>query len=940
MLSRRVALFALLLFFSTPSSHPQDTPHKLKMLPVTSERWVERTLRRMTTDEKIGQVVFPTYFGGFTSTESETYRELLRRVEKDHIGGFILATRSSPGGIERSQVYATAELTNQLQKKARVPLLFCADFERGAVQRIVEGTPFPHLMAVAAAGRPQDAYTIGKISALEARAVGIHWIFAPVADVNSNPDNPIINIRSFGEDPQKVAEFVSAFVRGVEENGALATAKHFPGHGDTGTDSHLDMAKIGGDRARLEGVELVPFRAAIAAGASSIMTGHLVVPAIEPDLEVPATLSSNVLTGLLRDQMGFEGLVVTDALDMGGVTKGFPPGEVAVRALLAGADVLLMPPVPDAALMGLREAVKSGRIPMARLDAAVRRILQAKARLELQRNRLVDIDALNSNFRRPESLRLAQDIADRGVTLLRDDSKIVPLDPRKPARVLLLAVAADADTLPAEPFERELRSQLDTVQTVRVDPKYMRPETVHVPPLDQYDLAIVAMTVTVADRKATVGLPANEAEMVHALLKSGKPVVVASFGSPYLMEVFPEAQTWIAAFSTQDVSQRAVARALLGQIAISGKLPVRLPGAAPKPLAIGDGLTTVTDAMTLRPASPEMDAQLRPVYDLIRRAVSEDLLVACTLAVGHRGQLSLFHATAVVTLGTRNQPPVVPVTQQTNWEMDLGIPPILTTSVAVLTGLKRLSLDTPVWRILPEWSTGPSAEWRKKVTVRHLLEDTAGLPSFRENPSKMSGQAALLAQVSALALLTEPGARYYHSEWGQILLRIIVERLSGESLLSFANGELFAPIGESLSVATSGESSAGGPSVRSIAALAQTWMNGGIYSHRRLLHANTINEFLQRRQIDGPPVAAGWEVSNPPGHYFSSRAFGVNGFRRPTIWSRNDIPASVWIEPDSQFFIILQMSPKNGESDRAKLDTLLDDIHDAAFKALGLVPKS
>jgi len=415
---------------------------------------------------------------------------------------------------------------------------------------------------------------------------------------------------------------------------------------------------------------------------------------------------------------------------------------------------------------------------------------------------------------------------------------------------------------------------------------------------------------------------------------------MASFGSPYLMEIFPEAPTWLAAFSSQDVAQRAVARALLGQIGISGKLPVRLPGAAPKPLAIGDGLTTVADAMTLRPATPEMDVRLRPVYDLIRRAVSEDLLEACTLAVGHRGQLTLFHETAVATLGARNQPPVAPVTQQANWELDLGIAPIITSSVALLTGLKRLSLETPVWRILPEWGTGPSTELRKKVTVRHLLEDTAGLPSFRESPAKKSSEAALIDQASALTLLTEPGARYHHSEWGQILVRIIVERLSGESLLGFANGELFAPVGESISVTSSGASSVGGPSVRSIAALAQTWMNGGIYSHRRLLHASTINEFLQRRKIDGQMVSAGWEVSNPPGHYFSSRAFGVNGFRRPTVWSRNDSPASVWVETESQLFIILQMSPKNGESDRAKLETLLDEIHDATFKALGLVPKS
>ena len=326
-------------------------------------------------------MLMPYYFGVFTSAESAEYKNLLHEVEENHVGGFIVGTTRGPLGIERSQVYPTAELTNELQRRAKIPLLIGADFESGTGMRLDEGTSFPSAMAVGATSDPKLAYAMGKVIALESRAAGVHWIFAPDADVNNNPDNPIINIRSFGENPKSVGEFVAQEIRGIEENGALATAKHFPGHGDVSVDSHLSLPTVPGDRKELEATELVPFRAAIAASVGSIMPGHLSVPAFEPDPSVPATTSRNILTGLLRDELKFKGLVVTDAMDMGGVTSRYPPGEAAVRAVEAGADVLLMPPVPDAAMAGLERAVRSGRITEKRIDESVRRILQAKSRL-------------------------------------------------------------------------------------------------------------------------------------------------------------------------------------------------------------------------------------------------------------------------------------------------------------------------------------------------------------------------------------------------------------------------------------------------------------------------------------------------------------------------------------------------------------------------------
>src|SRR5271165_1185092 len=511
-----------------------------------AQKWADSTLREMSVDEKIGQLLFTTYHGSFTPRDAADYRNMMHDVEDLHVGGFINITQGSPLGIIKSQVYPTAILTNQSQAKSKLPLLIGADFERGTGMRLNEGTSFPTAMALAAAGDPQDAYTMGKVTALEARAVGIQWIYAPDADVNNNPGNPIINTRSFGENPARVAEFVSEFIRGVQENGGLATAKHFPGHGDTAADSHIDLPTIKADRDRLEHLELIPFRAAIAAGVGSIMTGHLNVPAFEPDPSTPATLSANILTDLLRNQLGFQGLVVTDALDMGGITVRYAPGEAAVRAFLAGADALLMPPVPDAAFQALLDAAKSGRISQERLDASVRRILQAKARLGLGKNRLVDLAALNDNFGKTAWQDIAQEISDRGVTLLRDRQHVLPLDGTKPRRALLVSLYSDPEPYPGVDLESQLRARFDSLIALRADTKFVHADTLKLPPPDSYDVVILALFVRVSDRKGDIDVPADQLPLINQIYKSGKPVLTAAFGSPYLIESFPQAETWLS----------------------------------------------------------------------------------------------------------------------------------------------------------------------------------------------------------------------------------------------------------------------------------------------------------------------------------------------------------------------------------------------------------
>jgi beta-N-acetylhexosaminidase len=962
-LSRWLLLLALLLMATT--GHTQKSPRapdapKPAELSSEGQRWVAHTLKAMSLDEKIGQLFSVWAYGTFLSIESQDYKDLLRDVEEKHIGSFAISTQGSPLGIERSQVYPTAVLVNTLQKHAKVPLLIGADFERGTGMRIDEGASFPFPMAVAATGRPEDAYTVGKITALEARAVGVPWIFAPDSDVNSNPDNPIINTRSFGEDPARVSEFVAAFVRGVEENGGLATAKHFPGHGDTSTDSHLDLPTVNSDRAHLERVELAPFRAAIAAGASTIMTGHLAVPALEPDPNVPATMSPKITTDLLRGQMGFNGLVVTDALEMGGVTVRYSPGEVAVRSILAGADVLLIPPVLDAALQAVRDAVASGRIPMARLDEAVTRVLRAKAKLGLNKSKLVDLDALARNFDRPEFDKAALDIADRGITLLRDDQHILPLDSTKPSRALLVAVSGDNDPYPAGNLENEIRWRVDSLASVRMDTRFVRADTVKLPSPDTYDVAIAAIFVRVADRKGSVGLPDDEAAVVNRLLAAGKPVVVACFGSPYLAERFPSAKTWIAAFSTVEVAQWAMGRALFGQTAVGGRLPVNVPGVA----ALGAGLDLAAHPMELREADNQSESKLQRAYGLLDQAVADHVFPGGVLAVGYQGDL------IVREFGRQTYDAKSPaVNVDTIYDVASLTKPVATTTLlAMQVEAGRIGLDLPVARYIPEWSGGPNPDWRKTVTIRNLLTHSSGLPAHKDYFLTLHSKREFIAAICNEPLEYAPGTKTIYSDLGFILLGEILERATGKTVDQLAHDQIFSPLDmantmfnppktllgriaptendvafrkqlvqgavhdENTFVMGGVAGHAGLFSTASdLAAFCQMLLNGGIYGHHRFLTRATISQFTAPQALAGNTHTLGWMTPTPnssSGRYFSPRSFGHLGFTG----------TSIWIDPERKLFVILLTNRVYPTRENDKIAAVRPAVHDAVIESLGLAP--
>jgi beta-glucosidase-like glycosyl hydrolase/CubicO group peptidase (beta-lactamase class C family) len=959
--STAALLLAAIFSLMTPSARSQKKP-VAKSRPAASDAWVDQTLKKMTLREKLGQMLVITFFGVFDSAESPEYKEVLHQVEDNHVGGLIIVTDRGPLGLERSQVYPTAVITNELQRRAKIPLIVGADFEAGTGMRIDEGTSFPSAMAIAATGDPKLAYEAGKVTALEARAAGVQWIFAPDADINNNPDNPIINIRSFGEDPTSVAEYVGQFVRGVQDNGALATAKHFPGHGNVGIDSHIALPVVPGTRADLEKTELVPFRAAIAAGVGSIMPGHLAVPALEADPELPATLSRDILTGLLRGDMKFRGLVITDALDMGGVTANYAPGEAAVRSVEAGTDVLLMSPAPDAAIAGLEDAVESGRLSEKRIDESVRRILAAKARLGLSKNRSVDVARLNEKFGRPEYETAAQDIADRGVTLLRDTPWLLPLDATKPLRVLMIAISSDPDPNPGETIEPEIRPRVDSLKVLRADTQYAPVSNLTLPPPDSYDVAICALFVRVTDRKGSVGLPDDQRAFVNELVATSKPTVIASFGNPYLIERFPNAKTWVAEFSTNDVSQRAVARAIFGQTAIGGKIPVSVPGTVQR----GDGLPVAAHPMTLERAPAAMIEHLRPAYALLDQAAADGAFPGGVLGVGWNGQLALHPFGKLELTGEAYD-----VDEDSMYDVASLTKPLVTTTAAMLLVQQgRLDLDRPIENYLPNFAAAaksdPDPRWRARVTPRMLLLHDSGLPDHREFFKTAKTRDAVLADVLAEPLASEPGAKIVYSDLGFILLGEIIQRLTGDTLDAFAKNEIFDALGMDRSMfnpprklrediaptekdttfrkrllwgevhdenawAMGGVAGHAGlfSTAGDIAAFAQMMLNGGIYGHERLLNRSTIQQFTAHHTIGNSSRTLGWDVpeeDSSSGHYFSPSSYGHLGFTG----------TSVWIDPERRVFVILLTNRVNPSRANEKIKQVRPALHDAVMQSLGL----
>lgn len=793
------------------------------LLPAPDEagtRWVDSTLAALSLREAVAQLVVQWIPGAYLPPTDPAFQEVRRWVEEERIGGIYLSIGSP---------LAFAALTNELQARATVPLLVTSDLEDGgpgmrlnhsyALPGLLPqggGTAFPPTMAVGATGDPRWAYEYGRITGREARAVGVHLNFAPVLDVNSNPENPVIGTRAFGGDPGEVARMGAAYIRGLRDGGALSTGKHFPGHGDTRTDSHLELPVVAADGDLLARRELVPFQAAVEAGVDAIMTAHVSLPDVLGPEAPPATLAPEVLTGLLRDELGFTGLVVTDALRMAAIADRYGPGEAAVLALEAGTDLLLNPEEVGATLDAVVAAVEAGRLTEARIRASARRILVLKARAGLHRERFVDLEAVDDVVGSGPHLAVADSIAEQSLVLLRDPAQVVgrlPLTGRDlgdaPFRLLSLTVAEERDLAAGRAFDARLREAGVEVRSIRLHREGDRLDVAELPAA----LAEVQAVVVQLHLPTRVG---TEREVlspaVRTLLRQAartRPTLALLLGSPYVTASVPQEASVLLAWGGREVSQRAAARAVLGEIPAAGTLPVALPTG--ERVADGDepGPVEALVRQSLQAGSPDEEFAAPPPFpgevdpasvgmhpdSLVRLdAVLDSALAAgaapgAALAIGRNGRLVRLRG-----YGTLSREDSTPVTPTTLYDVASMTKVVGTTSaIMLLVDRGRLRLEDRVVDHLPWWS-GPHPE-KAGVTVHHLLTHTAGLPAFRRWFLEMEGRRHYREAIAAEGLESPPGTRTVYSDIGVMTLALLVEELTGQPLDRFLEEEVFQALG-------------------------------------------------------------------------------------------------------------------------------------------------
>ncbi|MEN8162867.1 MAG: glycoside hydrolase family 3 N-terminal domain-containing protein [Acidobacteriota bacterium] len=906
----RLGLFPVLcltLALGACAPHP-DQPAD-SGLSSAQERWVKTTLASMNLEEKAAQMMMIEATAVPRNVESGETQDLRKDVRDLGVGGLVLM---------RSEAESVPRLLNELQAEAPIPLLVTMDMERSLAFRIRRGTvDLPFAMAVGATGSQDDATFLGEVTAREARALGIHWAFGPVVDVNNNAGNPVINIRSFGEDPEMVSKLGVAFIEGAHSGNLLTSAKHFPGHGDTAVDSHLDLPVLTVDRERLEAVEWPPFEAAIAAGVDSVMVGHMAVPALDPSGR-PATLSPLLNRKILRDEMAFDGIIITDAMDMKGA-DGAWAGQATVEAVLAGADIILMPRDLEVAIASLVRGVQEGVLEEERLDASVRRILEAKAWLGLNVDPMVDPEGGLLDVGRPEDIRRADNIAQASITVIRNDRDMLPLKAEEPLRILNLVLVDDLGFPKNEFTRRAIDNEtlvLDEAITTKAADEILED-------IENYTHILVSISF----RRETIS--PSLSDLLDRLAATKIPIITAAFGSPYALSQLPDAPVALCTYGTAGPSRRAAVAALFGEIDVRGKLPVTLSEDFPK----GHGLEIPKRAMTLRTASPE-DTGFKPggmeeVDRVLETLLEKKAFPGGVLAVGHKGALVHLHPFGSVSYDED----ATAVEADTIYDLASLTKVIATTTMAmILVDEERLSLDAKVQDFLPLFE-GPNKD---TVTVRHLLTHSSGLDWWAPLFEEIEGRQSYVQHIQAMDLVYEPGSEYRYSDLGIILLGEILSRVAGEPFEDFVTKRVFEPLGMAETgylpdvallpriAPTENDERRGGvvhgqvhdenahamggiaphaglfSTAGDLARFVQMIANGGVFEHHRLISQKTVDLFTKAEgSVTGSTRALGWDTKSPEhssaGTLFSTNSFGHTGFTG----------TSIWIDPERDLFIVL-----------------------------------
>lgn len=907
---------------------------------------VPAQLQSMTLEQKIGQMMMVAFKPRYYHQNDAGFNRLLTRVQNYHLGGVM---------IYKGHPYDIARCITRLQAAATFPLLVSADIEWGTAMRVEYGTDYLQNMAIGAIGSAEIAEQMGRLTAAEAKALGIHIGFAPVMDLNNNPDNIIINTRSYGEDPQAVSRLGSAFIRGLQAGGLYATAKHFPGHGDTDVDSHLGLPTINVPAERIRNLELVPFQAAVDAGVKGVMVAHITYSAFPEMQGQPATLNPYFIQEVLRKEMGFKGLAMTDALDMRGITDNYWAGEAAVMAINAGIDLVLIPPQFERTFEFVKSAVQSGRIPMSRIDAAVSRILQAKKELLPKGNIAPDPAQIEAVLADPAHTRLAGNIASKAVTLLKNDNQILPMAAESIDSVLVVTITDGNKGLEYQrTLNAEVGRRIPTVRQGLVDPRTTTADMQEMLALaDSVDAIVVGVYVRWGSYKGSVTISDTITTLLEDFMAHPAPMAVASFGSPYIVRNLPPLPSYLCAYGTEPIAVRAGVQAIFGEIPVSAKLPVSIPGYH----SLGDGIQLPVRSMTLTRAYN--DTLFTEAIGILQKSIQDSIFPGAQVAITHRGKLLMSRG-----IGRQTYAADAPAIDTESIYDLASVTKVAATTVTAMKLFEKdiIRLDVPVKSYIPEFSGG----LKDSVTVRNLFTHSSGIFAWTDLWNKAADREGALKYIWEQPLVYPPGDSTIYSDPGIITIGKIIEIASGQPIDKLAEKLIYRPLGlkntmfkpdKSLLPRVVPTEVGGGmdrglihgethdenthffgdvsthaglfSTAEDLAALAQMLINGGIYNHRRILSPETIRDWTTPQDIpSGSDRAIGWDTPidslSSAGDYFSTGSFGHLGYTG----------TSMWIDPQREIAVILLTNRVHPTRERGGMKAVRRAFYNSVMQSL------
>jgi beta-N-acetylhexosaminidase len=942
------------------SNPPLDSSDVDKIVGSPTD-WVENQLKQMSLDEKIAQMIFARANGYYISTKSNQYNLLEFLVNQLKIGGLVFF---------QGDIHTSAVMINRLQKLSKIPLMIASDMEWGTAMRLRRGTRFPEAMALGATRDTAFAYFMGKAIGVEAKAVGINQVYAPVADVNTNPDNPVINTRSFGEDPQLVADMASAFSRGLESANTVATAKHFPGHGDTHIDSHIGLPLLNVSHERLDSVELVPFRQLINDGVLSVMVGHIDVPELSGTKGVSASVSPKVTNEFLRGRLGFQGVIVTDAMEMGAVANGVDKDQPAVAAVEAGADIIVLPPGEQAAISGIKQAVLRGRISEERINKSVTRILNLKQWTGLNKHRFVDVEKISDVVEIPEHLDLAKDIARKSITVLKNDN-ILPLGINGEKNILTVfisdvedyrteinrpGVSATSERV-GDYFNSILRKTSFNITSVRIDPSTNAMAIDSIVNLAK-DADVVLVPVFSKGRSGSgkFGLPNTIVSTIERILGENKSSVLIAMGSPYVLSEFPDAKAYVCSYSDAECATEATLEVLCGIKPASGRLPVTIPGLFP----YGSGISLpVITLRTDQPKNVGFNAErLNSLDTVMYMAINDSAFPGAQLLVARDGRI--VYDKCFGSLDYTSASPLV--NKETIFDLASLTKVVATTTATMkLYDENLLQLDDSVVKYIPEFGN----HGKEKITVRNLLLHNSGLPAYKQFYLTCKSSQEVLDSVYQASLVYPTGDSELYSDLGFIMLGKIVEKITDTPLDKYVDSVLFKPlfmfhtmfnppssfsdniaptewdsvfrkqlirgiVHDENAYLLGGVSGHAGlfSTASDLAIFMQMLMNGGTYRGIRYLSPETIQLFTTRADTHNRR-ALGWDIKTMNGYSSAGSLFGPASFGHTGFTG-----TSIWVEPEKKIFVILLTNRVHPTRNNHKIMQIRSKVHDMVISSL------